>query len=601
MLRPAFVSAFALPWTLAGYVMLAISFFGWGRFASRALGTEASARADGAIIIFVGWAVSLLVFQVANFVSPIDAWVAIPVFAAGIVMSLTAFVRRDRNAQSRLHTRWIVFAAVGFCVAAIWVAARGLYLIENFDSGLYHLPTIRWINEYPIVPGLGNLHGRLAFNQSFFTYAAALNAGWFHGHEGGASNGFLILVLLLQSIQGLTSRFRLAPEEREKSPLTWVVNLLVLPVIAYLALSSDGLSSPTPDLAATLLEVSMFMIFVRGVGEWTTGGEPPHFYATILPLLAATAITVKLSTIAFAGTIIVACIMYEIHPSYRDARVLRRTLLRLVPAAVIVIVWLARGVVLSGCPLYPTTVGCLGVDWMIPQAKIVNEANWVYSWAREPGIHWRFVLGKHDWMQLWIARESHDFLGLVFPLASAIIFVVAAAVMRRAARLRGSATTFAGYVIFIPLIVGIAFWFVTAPDPRFGRAFFWMLSITAGLVFLADAQPLLDGRRYRQLTIALFVALNAPFFAYAAARGGERLTRISLSGWQHMWRARLVTRQTTSGLILYTPTRDDRCWDSPIPCTPYFNPDLALRVNGRIDRGFVDLSPLRRSLGPSAP
>jgi hypothetical protein len=601
MPEPAFVSAIALPWTLAGYLMLAISFFGWGRFASRALGTEASARSEGAIIIFVGWAASLLVLQVANFVFPINASVAIPVFAAGLVMSVVVFVRRDRTVEPERRGGWATFAAVGFCIVAVWVAARGLYENRNFDSGLYHLPTIRWINEYPIVPGLGNLHGRLAFNQSFFSYAAALNAGWFHGHEGGAPNGFLFLVLVLQAIQGLTRRFRLPPEERETSPLTWAANVLVLPVIAYLALSSDGMSSPTPDLAATLLELSMFLIFVRGVGEWTTQGEPPHFYATILPLLAATAITVKLSTIAFAGTIIAACIIYEIHPSYRDVNVIRRTLLRLVPAAVIVIVWLARGVVLSGCPLYPTTVGCLGVDWMIPAEKIVNEANWVYSWAREPGIHWRFVLADHSWLRLWFTRESHDFLGLVFPLGSALILVAASLMMRRAARLRGNAMSYASYVIFIPLIVGIAFWFVTAPDPRFGRAFFWMTSIAAGLVFLGSIQPLPEARRYRLVTIALFVALNVPFLAYAFTKSGPRLTRISLAGWQHVWRAHLDMRQTTSGLTLYVPRKGVSCWDSPIPCTPYFNPDLALRVPGQIDRGFVDLSPLRRSSRPAPP
>jgi hypothetical protein len=581
--------------------MLAISFFGWGRFASRALGTTPSARADGAIIIFVGWATSLLVLQVANFVVAVNAWLAITVFVAGIILSIPALLRSARPASPPLRETWIVLVVAAFCIFAVWVAARGLYAVENFDSGLYHLPTIRWITEYPVVPGLGNLHGRLAFNQSFFTYAAALNSAWFNGHEGGASNGFLILVLLLQAIQGLTQRFRLPAEKREKSPLTWCANLLVLPVIAYLALSSDGMSSPTPDLAAAILELSIFLIFVRGVGEWVTDGEPPHFYATILPILAATAITVKLSTIAFAGTIILACIVYELHPSYRNARVLGRTLLKLAPAVVIVLVWLARGIVLSGCPLYPTTVGCLGVDWMIPTAKIVNEANWVYSWAREPGVHWRFVLADNSWIRLWITRESHDFLGLVFPVVSAVVLTGASLAGRKASRARGYAMRSANYVIFIPLIVGIAFWFITAPDPRFGRAFFWMVSIASGLVFLDSVQALVDPRGYRIATIALFVAINAPFLAYGVAKGGPRLARISLAGWQHVRSARLETRQTTSGLTVYVPANDQLCWDSPIPCTPYFNPDLALRVNGSIERGFVDLSPLRRSAAPAAP
>jgi hypothetical protein len=34
---------------------------------------------------------------------------------------------------------------------------------------------------YPIVPGLGNLHPRLAFNSAYFLYAAALDGEpWLH-------------------------------------------------------------------------------------------------------------------------------------------------------------------------------------------------------------------------------------------------------------------------------------------------------------------------------------------------------------------------------------------------------------------------------------
>src|SRR5262249_52771350 len=34
----------------------------------------------------------------------------------------------------------------------------------HFDTGLYHAQAVRWSEEAPAVPGLGNLHGRLAFN-----------------------------------------------------------------------------------------------------------------------------------------------------------------------------------------------------------------------------------------------------------------------------------------------------------------------------------------------------------------------------------------------------------------------------------------------------
>ncbi|MGC8605238.1 MAG: hypothetical protein ACP5VS_16345 [Desulfomonilaceae bacterium] len=42
-----------------------------------------------------------------------------------------------------------------------------------------------------------------------------------------------------------------------------------------------------------------------------------------------------------------------------------------------------------------------------------------------------------------------------------------------------------------------------------------------------------------------------------------------------------------SGLIVYTPAQGDQCWDSPVPSTPYFNPNLRLRVAGKIESGFT--------------
>ena len=43
---------------------------------------------------------------------------------------------------------------------------------ESYDTDLYHLQTIKWIEKYPVVPGLANLHGRIGFNNNIFTLFA---------------------------------------------------------------------------------------------------------------------------------------------------------------------------------------------------------------------------------------------------------------------------------------------------------------------------------------------------------------------------------------------------------------------------------------------
>ena len=59
------------------------------------------------------------------------------------------------------------------------------------------------------------------------------------------------------------------------------------------------------------------------------------------------------------------------------------------------------------------------------------------------------------------------------------------------------------------------------------------------------------------------------------------------SGYQTIPSSALTEQRTDSGLIVYVPVEGDQCWDAPLPCTPYFNSGLRLRVPGKIASGFT--------------
>jgi len=44
---------------------------------------------------------------------------------------------------------------------------------------------------------------------------------------------------------------------------------------------------------------------------------------------------------------------------------------------------------------------------------------------------------------------------------------------------------------------------------------------------------------------------------------------------------------TSSGLTLYMPDVKDQCYDSPLPCTPFADPDLRLLESGNLAGGFT--------------
>jgi len=61
-----------------------------------------------------------------------------------------------------------IVAAIIFLVMA-YGTSHG---IMHYDTALYHAQSIHWIEEYGIVPGLGNLHCRLGYNSAAFPVTA---------------------------------------------------------------------------------------------------------------------------------------------------------------------------------------------------------------------------------------------------------------------------------------------------------------------------------------------------------------------------------------------------------------------------------------------
>src|SRR5439155_15277043 len=102
----------------------------------------------------------------------------------------------------------------------------------------------------------------------------------------------------------------------------------------------------------------------------------------------------------------------------------------------------------------------------------------------------------------------------------------------------------------------------------FAQGSLLLLPIACGLLLFMRVQR-------ASLAVIIFVIANVHTSYYVLLHRRE-IARISTSGWQPVPRAVLTTRTTASGLAVYVPQKG-QCWDSPLPCTPYFDSRLALR------------------------
>jgi len=331
---------------------------------------------------WAGLAVVIAALQIWHLVLPIDGRalaLVVALGAAGFLINLRPLAGALPGA---LAGRWRGILVL--FVWILWVAAHTTTQARVLDSGLYHFNSIRWNCTYPIVPGLGNLHGRLAFNSSYFLYAALFNSGILSGRCHHIANG-LLLVLLFARI--LPAVWKVVSWSEE--PRTWHVfdALMLAPAIGYTL--SEAASSPTPDLAVSIIGMVAASEVLRLLSEpaarrWD--GQQLGWRAAMVLLLAATGVTIKLSFTGLAcaaGALAVATLGRRAVRPAAGAGLLCGTSLGVV---IILGMWLLRGVILSGYPVYPLAFCGLPVEWRMPRETVQLHGAWVRSWARLPGF-----------------------------------------------------------------------------------------------------------------------------------------------------------------------------------------------------------------------
>ncbi len=127
------------------------------------------------------------------------------------------------------------------------------------------------------------------------------------------------------------------------------------------------------------------------------------------------------------------------------------------PAAVLP--WLARGVAQSGCLVFPAAPTCLSfLPWAVPRDRVAEIARVIGDWARAPGLN---APPLSTWVPLWLPGVLADYpeaklLPAIFLLGLALLAVVRPRLTAAFAWVTGGAA------------LSSAFWFLTAPDMRFG-------------------------------------------------------------------------------------------------------------------------------------
>lgn len=249
------------------------------------------------------------------------------------------------------------------CLVILWsyFTSRG-YI--HYDSDLYHAQSIRWIEEYGIVAGLGNLHERFAYNSSFFALSALYSLKFLFGYSMHAMSGFVALILSITCIPIVKSW------RRKQFSLSDFVRVAA---IYYLTTITNEVVSPASDYAVMCI---VFFVIIKWLDALENEKQEIAPYA-LLCVVGVYALSLKLT----AGLILIL----TIKPAYMLIKEKRGKQIALYLAAGILVAagWMVRTVVISGWLLYPfTALDLFSVDWKMDAHMIDLDAMQIKVWGR---------------------------------------------------------------------------------------------------------------------------------------------------------------------------------------------------------------------------
>jgi hypothetical protein len=255
--------------------------------------------------------------------------------------------------------------------------------------------------------------------------------------------------------------------------------------------------------------------------------------------------------------------------------------------------WSSRGILLSGCLVYPVATSCIrALPWTIPERVAITDVGYMATYGVPSGVEpQHFPPSLRHWFAPWIAdmtsnRYVHELL--VF-LSIVAIFIVMRATMRdriNSAVEQYDTTERAGFLCVCLVLLGnIGVWFFGAPLPRYGEGSLVIFTGTilalslplptrsAGRLRNAFAGWLAAAQAHRWATTSLIMLAFVLTFSVYEVDAQRRLFRPSK--WPEIPFAPVEEASLPSGLKYDKPLNGSFiCWATPQPCTYYLEPDL---------------------------
>ncbi|MGI6655800.1 MAG: LIC_10190 family membrane protein [Desulfobulbus sp.] len=486
--------------------------------------------------------------------------------------------------HSQLRLLGIFFATAAACSLC---AAHATWSGLAYDTDLYHIQIVRWLNEFGTPPGLGNLHSRLANSSTWPLFAALLNHSIIKDSVPWIMMPMFITAFTMYFIYDfLNSHYHFLR----------IYALCMFPVCIYSLIlwGFPNLYHDFPSLALVCIVGAEFLFLSFSNKHGTI-----NVTISILICIALSFLIKPLSiiTVIFITPIaILYCNQHNDITVYTWAKILAFPLL----AAAL---WCIRNIITSGYPFFPITAFPLQVDWVMQASDVASNATDVRAWARIPGPNYllAFERGITFWLKPWVTafiNSKHAIPTISVPLiAGSVCWLF----------MRKELASFKALSLLCWPLLSLIYWFWMAPSLRFGRELFWLF-FALGAACLVQYRPIpciqaidkfinsTTSLRYSCIVIVVFLMFVCSVVSLKVCVSLKVYFKRSLQdnsiaffvpGTIQSLPVKLVTAQSGSAPFdVYTPIEGDRCGNAPLPCAPSVPQYIERRDAHNLGAGF---------------
>jgi len=526
------------------YIFLLIYLYGLAVLAglNRILRIDSADAIEFPLILFVGIIAITVLAMIVNLFIPLSVVFVVGLSAGALIIAFRRRALVPVSFPSYHPVIWIILFLM-----FLTVLENATHYSANPDTGLYHAQTIRWFETYRIVPGLGNLQERYAFNSAWLVLNAAFSLAFLGLRSFHLVNGVLFLVAILYFAEGLHIF------DQKKITYSSLLKILFLPLSFYL-LGSD-ISSVGNDMPIALITWVILVLWIEKLESLSLARSKN----AVIFLLSVFAITVKLSSLPLLCFVLLIVLEYLLKKDWRQVVILG------ILGAVILLPWLIRSVILSGYLVFPLAqIDLFSMDWKMSPQRMANTAFDIVDFARFRKTWTPTGMAIWQWAPEWFRRETlNRRLIYIFVLLSPLVILAG----RNKLAFQFSPKYRLTYGI---MLAGSLFWFLSAPDIRFGYGFLIGTCLLALAPLMVSAIHRFDkGLNSIPVLMLLLLIIFQSYTLWQSIEPHALLQRWLLPA---DYRHSNVELCGIKGATIFCRSEGNQCYYEAFPCIPFPRP-----------------------------